>query len=164
MRLRVAHQGDAYALWLWANDPDERWAAGNRPLIGWNEHRAWFAGQTGSPMWILWTADQQPVGCIRFALLAAGWCLSYVVAPEARRQGYGSALVRCGAYRLVSSDRWHGEPVYADVRAGNVPSHTIFQRLGWTATTRDTHTRYTAAVRRIAEEGRRCTRRKTSRP
>lgn len=132
--LQTGRLEDAYALWLWANDPETRTAAFDRLEIPWDEHIRWVEGQLASSEALLMIArlpDGRPVGSIRFDT-EDGWRtsrLSYVVAPEARGHGYGTALVEQGVAALFA--RHPAAEVKALVRSGNAASLGIFRRLGW---------------------------------
>jgi RimJ/RimL family protein N-acetyltransferase len=134
LRVRPANAGDLYSLWLWANDPDTRRASFGRALIPWSEHVAWFERQQREAAGILIgeTAEAQPVGSVRFDS-PDGWRtarLSYVVAPEARRQGWSRPLIVQGVEWLRGVQP--GARVTARVMADNVGSLRVFRRLGWT--------------------------------
>ena len=134
LRLRPARAGDAYALWIWANDPDMRHAAYDRAPIAWAEHLAWLARALHDPAHVVLLAESvvgQPLGAIRFDS-ADGWQsarLSYVLAPEARGQGQARPLVRAGVERLRESRA--AAQVWAEVRPDNVRSLRVFRWLGW---------------------------------
>jgi RimJ/RimL family protein N-acetyltransferase len=133
-RLRPARAVDAYALWIWANDPDMRHAAYDRAPIRWDEHLAWLARALHDPAHVVLLAESdtgQPLGAIRFES-ADGWQsarLSYVLAPEERGQGLARPLVRAGVERLRESRS--AARVWAEVRADNVRSLRVFRWLGW---------------------------------
>jgi len=133
LRLRPAETGDLYSLWLWANDPETRRASFGRSIISWSDHVAWFERQRrdGSYIFIAEIAESQPIGSVRFDT-ADGWRtarLSYVVAPEARRQGWSRPLVTQGVELL--GVRRPGATVTARVMADNNWSLKLFRGLGW---------------------------------
>jgi RimJ/RimL family protein N-acetyltransferase len=132
--LRGARGDDAYALWLWANDPDSRAASGDRAVISWADHLRWFGDRSSSPnarILIAENAEGRPVGCIRFETVD-GWVgarLSYVVAPEARGNGIGGAILHEGTAALLRLRP--AVVIEALVRGSNAPSVKLFQRMGW---------------------------------
>ena len=133
LRLRPAEASDLYSLWLWANDPETRRASFSRSPVSWSEHVAWFEQQRGGAAHVLIgeTAEAQPVGSVRFDS-TDGWQtarLSYVVAPEARRQGWSRPLVTGGVGFLGS--RRPGVAITARVMADNRGSLRLFRVLGW---------------------------------
>ncbi len=134
MNLRRASTMDGYALWLWANDAGSRAASGDRPLIEWVTHLGWLErrlADSGTVLLIGESAAGQPVGTIRFESRDE-WqsaVLSYAVAPEARGQGFGRALLVGGVLHLR---RLHPAiRIEASVSAGNVRSLRLFRSLGW---------------------------------
>ncbi len=133
LRVRPAEERDLYSLWLWANDPETRRASFGRETIPWSEHVAWFERQRSdeAPIFIAETTEGQPIGSVRFDT-GDGWRtarLSYVVAPEARRQGWSRQLVTHGVrrFRLLRPD----VALTARVMADNVGSLRVFRGLGW---------------------------------
>jgi RimJ/RimL family protein N-acetyltransferase len=136
LRLRPADRGDLYSLWLWANDPATRAASFGRPLIEWDEHLAWFASQEGRGAHVLMAEmpDGRPVGSIRFES-SDGWLtarVSYVVAPEARGQGWSRPLVERGVSWLAASHP--STALVARVAADNARSLRVFRGAGWSET------------------------------
>lgn len=136
LRLRPAEVGDLYSLWLWANDSDTRRASFGRSIIPWRDHVAWFERQLSASAHVLIgeTAEAQPVGSIRFDT-ADGWRtarLSYVVAPEARRQGWSRPLVTQGVQWLGA--RRPGAEIAARVMGNNDVSLRLFRGLEWNET------------------------------
>lgn len=136
LTLRRASTDDAYALWIWANDAATREASGNRDAIAWQDHVQWLQRLLSSDSAVLFIAEApqaQPVGYARFET-SDGWGtarLSYAVAPEARRLGYGSAVVRQGLVELTRLHRC--TRIRADVMTHNRSSCKILENLGWTA-------------------------------
>jgi RimJ/RimL family protein N-acetyltransferase len=133
LRVRPATGRDLYCLWLWANDPETRRASFGRETIPWSDHVAWFERQRcdEAPILIAETTERQPIGSVRFDT-SDGWRtsrLSYVVAPEARQQGWSRPLVTQGVqhFRLLRPK----VTITARVMAGNVGSLQVFRGLGW---------------------------------
>ena len=132
--LRDATAADAHTLWIWANDPDMRRAAGRTREIAWTEHVQWLRGQLAGDRGLIFiaeTAASEPVGVIRFDT-GDGWRtarLSYEVAPERRGRGIGGELVSAGVRAL--RERHPASTLVADVRADNAASLRIFDSAGW---------------------------------
>lgn len=132
--LRRAERTDAYALWLWANDPETRRASSGRATIPWAEHQSWLSDRLpdqSALVLIAVTPDGQPVGSIRFDT-ADAWAtarLSYVVAPEARGRGLSRPLVAKGT-ALLRQER-PGVEVRAEVLDDNARSLAVFRDAGW---------------------------------
>ena len=134
MRLRAAASADGATLLAWANDPGTRQASGNRPPVEWDHHRDWLAGRLGHPGTLFLIGESaagQAVGSIRFET-RDDWrtaVLSYVVAPEARGQGFGRALLVEGV--SVLRRRYPSVRIEASVAEDNVASRRLFGNLGW---------------------------------
>ncbi len=132
--LRAADAGDAYSLWLWANEPAARAASGNREPIAWDHHLAWLATRLDSSdaaIFIAHSPAGRPLGTIRFET-GDGWAsarLSYSVAPEARGHGVGRALLALGP-EILARTRPTTELV-ALVRPDNAASRHLFETSGW---------------------------------
>lgn len=97
---------------------------------------AWFERQQSDAahVFVGETAEAQPIGSIRFDT-ADGWRtarLSYVVAPEARRQGWSRPLVTHGVGLL--GVRHPAVAITARVMADNAGSLRLFRGIGWNET------------------------------
>lgn len=134
IRIRQAIVLDAYALWLWANDSETRFASHSRPPIPWTAHVRWVSEQLASPNALILIAEAgggQPVGSARFDT-TDGWNsarLSYVVAPEARGQ-HVSRTMLVKAIEFLRAEKRSGT-IVADVMPGNERSLSVFRGLGW---------------------------------
>lgn len=132
--VRPALPGDAYALWLWANDEHTRQASFGRASIPWKEHRCWLESVLSGEDTVLLVGEiegDQPVGSIRFNS-ADGWNdarVSYVLAPESRGLRLSGSLIASGVDYLHS--RHPSASLWADVVADNAPSLRVFRRAGW---------------------------------
>ncbi len=132
--VRPAGPPDAYALWLWANDPQTREASHGRPPISWRDHLAWLRRRLdhdGALVLLATDAEERPVGSVRFES-EDGWAtarLSYVVAPEVRGQGVARPLLRGGMAVLCAAHP--AVRVRADVLPHNARSVAVFRALGW---------------------------------
>ena len=135
LHLRAASASDAYALWIWANDPESRKASFGRELIPWESHIVWLRAVLESPHHLLLlavTSGDQPVGTIRFDTLDAWGTarLSYLVAPEARGRRLASALISTGLERCRHVVG-RSSIVEATVDVHNERSLRVFRRLDW---------------------------------
>jgi RimJ/RimL family protein N-acetyltransferase len=134
LRLRPAERTDAYALWLWANDPETREASHHRRLIPWLEHCAWLEAQLVGADALLLVAETpagQPVGTARFET-TDDWNtarLSYSLAPEVRGLGLSRQLISRAIARLAERSAWCW--AYAEVTTTNIRSLKVFRGLGW---------------------------------
>lgn len=132
--LRPADMGDAEVLWKWANDPETRRSASDRPVVPWENHLAWLTGQLASEqvkIWIGIDGDARKIGSIRFDTRDR-WTtarLSYVVDPDSRGRQLARKLVAYGT-SLLLSERPDVE-IWADVMDENTRSLRVFRGLGW---------------------------------
>ncbi len=132
--IRAAGLGDAYALWVWANDEAARTASGNRAPIEWPSHHAWLAERLGSPNAVVLigeSADRRPLGTIRFET-DDHWAtarVSYTVAPESRGRGVGRVLLEAGSKAMAA--RRAPTQLVARVKPGNPASRHLFATSGW---------------------------------
>ncbi|MEO8633710.1 MAG: bifunctional UDP-2,4-diacetamido-2,4,6-trideoxy-beta-L-altropyranose hydrolase/GNAT family N-acetyltransferase [Gemmatimonadales bacterium] len=137
LRLRPAVAADAYALWIWANDPITRSASFERPPIEWSGHLQWLTAKLTDPTVLIFIAEShagRPLGAIRLDT-KDHWGvaeLSYGLATEVRGQGLGYQLV---ATALRALKVLHpATRIHAEVGIANLPSLRIFRRLGWNET------------------------------
>jgi len=134
LHLRPARESDAYALWLWANDPTTRDASFGRGEIAWDSHVDWFGARlqdAGTLIAVAEAAHGRPVGTVRFET-SDRWAsarLSYLVAPEARGGGLGRAIAEAGVRWVVAAHP--AVRITADVAAANERSLRIFRGMGW---------------------------------
>lgn len=135
IRLRRADERDAYALWIWANDPETRHASHDRAVIGWREHVDWLSRQLSSADAVVLIAevgDGRPGGCARFDT-ADGWRtarLSYVIAPDARGQGLSRPMLEA-AVAWLRGEVAPRVTIIARVLPHNDRSLRVFRACGW---------------------------------
>jgi len=131
--LRPAEAEDASLLFDWVNRPDS--LAGKRQTaapISWETHQGWLTrllANNAARLWII-ESGGRPVGQVRLAPGAAGRrMVDIFILSEARRSGLAHAAL---LHALAEAGRlWPAQPVYAEVLAGNLPSHGLFRRLGF---------------------------------
>ncbi len=125
IELRSAEMTDAQLLFEWRNDPSARVQFLDPEPIKWDEHVAWLQDALVSESHLIRIAEVSgtPVGTVRGQLVEGAWRLSWSVAVSARGRGIASEMVR----QLV--DLLEG-PVFAEIKAGNVASNRIAERLG----------------------------------
>ena len=123
--LRPATLGDADLLLSWRNDPETRRNSRKTQLVSPGEHMAWLST-------VLVDADRQlyvallngkPIGTARADRNEKGYELSWTVAPENRRQGYGKAMVSLLVAQLTGTVR-------AEIKEGNLASMKIARAAG----------------------------------
>ena len=106
--LRRATIEDAEDILKWRNDPATRENSFTRDEIDLETHLAWFEKKlvdTGCFMYILMDGDKK-VGNIRVDVEDVTGEISYMIAPDARRKGYGKkilALVETEVSGMVDS-------------------------------------------------------------
>lgn len=135
--LRPASEADESLLLAWANDPVTR-AAGFAPdPITPDEHRAWLASRlrSTSGRLLIGMVGDVPVGQIRLDREARGRVeVGISVAPEARGQGVGRALLRA-ALDEARRDVGPGATGFtARIRPDNVASIALFTGAGFRLT------------------------------
>jgi len=94
MILRSVTRKDLDLLLAWRNDPETRANSNHHDIITIEEHTAWF--NKFEPKRYLYIAEVQgtPVGTCRADYLGNNtYELSWTIAPEHRRKGYGSEMV-----------------------------------------------------------------------
>lgn len=130
LRLERATLADAGLLLDWRNDPLARAMSFNTSEVAWDDHKRWLKEQLADDRVQLFigTAEEVPVGQVRVDLREEAGVLSYSVDPALRGRGFGEALVRKAVCSCI--DPPQGGFV-ANVRAENIASRKIFQRLGW---------------------------------
>lgn len=128
---REAAEHDAEQLFRWRNEGLTVEMSISEAKIDWGEHIRWLQDVLASPNRMLWIAEDhgQPVGQVRADWVADECALSWAVAPEYRKQGYGAALVKA-AVDLVRSSGREGK-VFAVIKSVNVPSKSIAARAGF---------------------------------
>lgn len=123
--LRPATMSDAQSLLAWRNDPLTRAASRHTTVIAPNEHAAWLERTLVDPRRHIMIAEwrDHPIGVVRLDVGVGESELSWIVAPDARGNGYGAWMVR---KMLEMAD---GRAV-AHVRQGNPASVIVAERAG----------------------------------
>jgi RimJ/RimL family protein N-acetyltransferase len=130
--VRPANPDDLYQFFLWANDPDVRAQSIHGQPISFESHQTWFAGRLNSSdshLFVMQAGDL-PVGQIRFDREGNEERIDYSIDKYFRGRGWASRLVELGMSQLPPRD----DMVFrAEVKDSNLPSHTVFSRLGFAA-------------------------------
>lgn len=128
--LRPAAAEDTERLLQWRNDPLTREMAGSQDRIEWEEHVAWLRSVLDDENRRLWVAedDGEPVGRFRVDYEDDRARLSWTVAPDHRRKGYGSAIVAEGVRRVQELDR--EARIIAKIKPKNAPSKKVAEYAG----------------------------------
>lgn len=129
---RRAAQADVEQYFSWANDPEVRHNAVQREPIPWESHQAWFARRHHDPDTVLYIFEHegQPVGQVRIEFDGTEGVIDYSVAAEVRGRGLGLAVLRRALLEL-RHERPAPWTLVAQVKAGNLPSRRVFERLGF---------------------------------
>jgi UDP-2,4-diacetamido-2,4,6-trideoxy-beta-L-altropyranose hydrolase len=132
LRLRLAKTEDCKQVFTWANDPETRSVSFSTEPISWETHVEWFTASLTNPLrlfFIAVTAEDKPVGQIRFDSNGAGATLSISIDPACRGQGYGKELVLLGVRKAFSDTEI--QAIHAYVKAENAASAKLFEGTGF---------------------------------
>jgi RimJ/RimL family protein N-acetyltransferase len=133
LRLLPAGRRDAQLLFDWRNEALARVMSFDDAVIDWDAHLRWLDTKLADPdvSIFIGVVDGLPVGQARLEFAAGEAELSYSVDPLVRRLGFGATLVE---HAVRSAGRVPARGFRARVRAQNLASRRIFERLGWRAT------------------------------
>lgn len=128
IQLIEAQESDAKQIFEWANDPSVRANSFNPKPINWEEHCKWFQSKLDSKDSRIYLAKQndQAIGQVRLELKNGSWEIDCSVAKEHRGKGLGKQLIQYASLKLVPGDK-----LSAKVKADNLPSCMIFEKLGF---------------------------------
>lgn len=132
--LRGAVDDDARRLLVWRNDVDAvRFSVSGRPVTA-EDHKRWFASRRDDPQGRLWIAEEggTPVGQVRVDVTDGVGVVSVAVAPEHRRRGIGSAILRAMVAEITADDGVR--TLRAVVHPDNAQSIRAFERAGFRLT------------------------------
>ena len=130
--LREVTDLDRELIWQWANDEETRKASYSQAHISWDEHIRWFDSvqrQKKHRFYIANNGSKKPVGQIRFAIAGKDTIVSFSVAPESRRRGYGKEILIKAAKKLFNETDI--EQISAYVKSENMLSLRVFQKAGF---------------------------------
>lgn len=133
--LRLATVEDCALVYQWANDPQARAASFRPAFISREEHCRWFAERLADPAHVFFlaiTADDRPLGQIRFAVDRDEAMISISLAKDFRGAGLGPRLIR-HACRLVM-DAKSLRKIRALIKEENSSSIQAFSRAGFRRT------------------------------
>ncbi len=132
MTLREVNELDRELIWRWTNDEETRKASYSQAHISWDEHIRWFDSvqrQKNHRFYIANNGSKKPVGQIRFAIDGKDAIVSFSVAPESRRRGYGKDILIKSAKKLFNETNI--EQISAYVKSANEASLLVFQKAGF---------------------------------
>lgn len=143
--LRVADWGDVDLLFSWANDKEVRKNSFSSEPICYEEHLAWFRKkyQERDSQIYIFCEEGQEKGMLRLDFHGNEVEISYSIAPEERRKGYGEKLIllaeqeacykfqEMGECALGRERRGQRLVIKARVKKDNLASNHIFTKLGY---------------------------------
>ena len=134
LSLREARAEDKDILYLWANDPVTRKNSFNQSAIPYEDHEKWFERvmKDCSVKLFILIYDTIPAGQVRLNLKNKTAEISYSIAPEFRRRGFGCAIIELTA-NLVKEKIPEITTLIAKVKPDNEPSIKVFEKLGFKA-------------------------------
>lgn len=124
---RVASLADADVLFAWRNDLATRLNSIDATLISSEHHVAWLksALQSDTRELLIFEKNGIPIGTVRFDKVAAGWELSWTIAPEFRGAGYGRKMVSLAVTQKPNDE------ILARIKPSNLASKRIVTGLGF---------------------------------
>ena len=132
-------------LWRWANEPSTRANSFHSEPIPLEDHQRWFNAKINDPdeaIYIL-LSDDEPIGQVRLSRQSDQFVVSYSIAAEHRRRGFGKLILRLVEDKIpVDSATFVGR-----VKKDNVASRSIFRQLNYAEVERDNYFEYTKTVR-----------------
>ncbi len=133
MRFRYARVADEALLLEWANDPVTRRNAFSPGAIAPETHHNWFYKRLrdleGCRLYVAETMEGLPVGQVRFERQVQGWEVHYSIAPEFRRYGLGSTMLKNALFRLKREGV--SARIFGRVKKNNIASNKIFEKLNF---------------------------------
>lgn len=133
IHLREAVNSDVDLTFQWANDPETRKQSLNQDTIFYDEHKDWFVSKL---------SDQEnhrifialgpidicaPVGILRFDRKnEEEIAISYTIAPQYRRMGFGELLVKHGIDRIKKE--WKFDRCFAIIKHNNEASVKVVKK------------------------------------
>jgi RimJ/RimL family protein N-acetyltransferase len=128
LSLRPATLKDAGRMFAWRNDPETRKQSQTEYELSMENHLEWLATSLAMPGRKLYIAEHEgaAVGTVRSDTGEDGTVeLSWTVAPEERRKGFGKMMVM-----QFVKEMHPGAKFLASIRKGNIASEKIAQALG----------------------------------
>jgi UDP-2,4-diacetamido-2,4,6-trideoxy-beta-L-altropyranose hydrolase len=130
--LREVKDLDRELIWQWANDEETRKVSYSQAHISWDEHIRWFDSvlrQNNHRFYIANNGNKKPVGQIRFASDDKDTIVSFSVAPDSRRRGYGKEILVKAVKKLFNET--NTKQILAYVKSENMSSLRVFQKAGF---------------------------------
>lgn len=127
VHLRTASEDDAELLFEWANDKDVRNNSFSTHQITHEEHMAWFGqllANKDARQYILMTGNEA-VGQIRVNIEDDSARISYSIASDYRRMGYGKLIISL-LPDVIRTDFPDVKKLIAEVKPNNIGSRKAF--------------------------------------
>lgn len=132
LELRKVNKEDCDLLFQWANDPDCRKNSFSGEMIDYNTHVKWFENKLKSKENDLFVAQENktPVGMLRLDYHQKTAVISYSVAKEERKKGYGKQILQL-AENYVQNNKDTIDELLGEVKKDNIISMHRFEQLGY---------------------------------
>ena len=130
LQVRRTVDADCELFWHWANDPEVRKNAFTSDSIPWETHKAWFSAvlQDHDTTAYVIECDKSPIGQVRFERKRGHYLISYSLARQYRGMGLGEELLKVAIETFKNCQCF---TLKAEVKADNVASNKIFEKLGF---------------------------------
>lgn len=124
MELRLAIPDDALLLWKWRNDPETRAYSFDASPVSLDQHLKWFFYSLSNPDRFLYVAWEKevPIGTVRFDKQADSYEISWTIAGEQRKKGWGTKMVG------EALKNFQNAKVFCRIKPGNMASYKIAER------------------------------------
>ena len=135
--LRNADESDIDNLYHWRNDIETRNNSFNTEQILYNDHVKWFERtmkDTDVFQYILMN-DNTPIGQVRVDIVGMKAEVSYTIAPNERKKGYGKILISLITDK-IRKDIPQVKSIVGKVKPSNSRSMKCFEENGFTETYR----------------------------
>ena len=129
--LRTVNEADEALLLHWANDPETRKWSFNSNIIKQSEHKNWFSTRLlniNVRMWIFEHNDE-PSGLVRLEKSNGSVTLNYLIAPEKRRRGLASIMLKLAINEL--KNHWSKINLLAYTLPENTASQKSLEKAGF---------------------------------
>jgi UDP-2,4-diacetamido-2,4,6-trideoxy-beta-L-altropyranose hydrolase len=152
LRVRTVTLDDEAMLLEWANDSITRASALSGSQITPQVHKQWLLNRLQNTMtcrmFIVETAEGEPIGQARFELLKDGWRVDYSLPPNLRGRGLGRRLLEVALSQLRNEGA--DAIVFGEVKAQNFASRRVFESLGFSVSSGEGETlKYVSDVKRF---------------
>ncbi len=129
--LRTVSKADEELLFYWANDPETRKSSFNSNVIKESEHKKWLRDKLENPNICMWIFEHNcvPSGLIRLEKNNGDAILNYQIAPEKRRKGLASKMLKLAINELIVN--WGKINIFAYTLFENIGSQKSLEKAGF---------------------------------